>query len=127
MEFRPGGTQRELPLIYQSHDAFIYPVEREESWVGAPLEAMAAGLPVIMNDDHGARELFQSSDSYLSFPSGDAGLLANRMLELIREPQLAHDTAAIGQNEILSRFQFSTTVEQIDRYLDDTVAQWNEG
>ena len=127
VEFRPGGTQRELPLIYQSHDAFIYPVEREESWVGAPLEAMAAGLPVIMNDDHGARELFQSSDSYLSFPSGDAGLLANRMLELIREPQLAHDTAAIGQNEILSRFQFSTTVEQIDRYLDDTVAQWNEG
>lgn len=124
VEFRSGGLQRELPLIYQTHDAFIYPVEREESFVGAPLEAMACGLPVIVNHDHGVEELFRSRESCLAYPSGDHGLLANRMLELIQTPNLAHQLAQVGQNEVLTSYQFTTTVEQIERYLEDTVAQW---
>lgn len=124
VEFRSGGLQRELPLIYQSHDAFIYPVEREEAFVGAPLEAMACGLPVIVNQDHGVGDLFRSHESCLAFPSGDAGLLANRMLELIQTPGLANQLAQVGQNEVLTRYQFSTSVEEIERYLEDTVAQW---
>jgi len=124
VEFRSGGLQRELPGIYQAHDAFIYPVEREEVFVGAPLEAMACGLPVIVNQDHGAEDLFRSQESCLSFPSGDAGELANRMLELIQTPELAHQLAQVGQNEVLTRYQFTTAVEEIERYLEDTVAQW---
>lgn len=124
VEFRSGGLQRELPGIYHAHDAFIYPVEREESFVGAPLEAMACGLPVIVNQGHGAEDLFRSQESCLSFPSGDAGLLANRMLELIQTPNLAHQLAQVGQNEVLTRYQFTTAVEEIERFMDDTVAQW---
>jgi glycosyltransferase involved in cell wall biosynthesis len=124
IEFRSGGLQRELPLIYHAHDAFIYPVEREESFVGAPLEAMACGLPVIVNQDHGAEDLFRSHESCLSFPSGDAGLLANRMLELIEQRDLRCQLAQVGQNEVLTRYQFTTAVEEIERYLEDTVAQW---
>ncbi len=124
VEFRAGGLQRELPLIYKAHDAFLYPVEREESFVGAPLEAMACGLPVIVNQDHGVEELFRSRESCLTYPSGDPGLLANRMLELIQTPNLANQLAQIGQNEVLTSYQFDTTVEQIEGFLEDTVAQW---
>lgn len=124
VEFRASGLQRELPGIYQAHDAFIYPVEREESFVGAPLEAMACGLPVIVNQDHGAEGLFRSQESCLAFPSGDAGELAARMLELIQTPNLACQLAQVGQNEVLTRYQFDTAVEQIERFLEDTVAQW---
>jgi len=124
VEFRSGGLQRELPEIYRDHDAFIYPVEREESFVGAPLEAMACGRPVIVNEDHGAEDLFRSQESCLAFPSGDAGLLANRMLELIQTPDLAGQLAQVGQNEVLTRYQFTTAVEQVESYLEDTVAQW---
>ncbi len=124
VEFRSGGLQRELPLIYHAHDAFIYPVEREESFVGAPLEAMACGLPVIVNQDHGAEELFRSRESCLSFPSGDAGQLANRIIELVETPNLRYQLAQVGQNEVLTRYQFTTAVEEIERYLEDTVAQW---
>ncbi len=124
VEFRSGGLQRELPGIYKAHDAFIYPVEREEAFVGTPLEAMACGLPVIVNQDHGAEGLFRSQESCLSFPSGDAGELANRMLELMQTPGLAHQLAQVGQNEVLTRYQFTNAVEEIERYLEDTVAQW---
>ncbi len=124
VEFRTGGLQRELPLIYQAHDAFIYPVEREEASVGEPLEAMACGLPVIVNEDHGVEELFRSRESCLTYPSGDAGLLANRMLELIEHRDLRVQLATVGQNEVLTRYQFTTSVDQIERYLEDTVAQW---
>ncbi|MFA6543343.1 MAG: glycosyltransferase family 4 protein [Limisphaerales bacterium] len=124
VEFRSGGMQRELPLIYHSHDAFIYPVEREEASVDTPLEAMACGLPVIVNQDHGAENLFRSRESCLSFPSGDPGLLASRMLELIQTPNLADHISQVGQNEVLTRYQFTTTVDQIEQYLDGTVVQW---
>ncbi|MBI5802020.1 MAG: glycosyltransferase family 4 protein [Verrucomicrobia bacterium] len=124
VEFRASSQQRDFPGIYRAHDAFIYPVEREESFVGAPLEAMACGLPVIVNQDHGAEDLFRSRESCLSFPSGDSGLLANRILELIQTPNLANQLAQVGQNEVLTRYQFTNAVEQIERYLDDTVAQW---
>lgn len=124
VEFRSGGLQRELPQIYRDHDAFIYPVENAEALVGSPLEAMACGLPVIVNQDHGVPELFSSSESCLAFSSGDSGLLANRMLELIQTPGLAAHLAEVGQNEVLTRYQFTTTIEQIERYLEDTLAQW---
>ena len=124
VEFRTGGLQRELPLIYKAHDAFLYTVEREESYVSALLEAMACGLPVIVSQDHGVEELFRSRESCLTFPSGDPGLLANRMLELVQTPNLANQLAQVGQNEVLNRYQFATAVDQIERYLDDTVAQW---
>lgn len=123
-EFRSSGAQRDLPAVYRAHDAFIHPVEREESFVGAPLEAMACGLPVIVNQDHGAEDLFRSRESCLSFPSGDPGLLANRILELVQTPGLASQLARVGQNEVLTRYQFTTAVEQVERYLEDTVAQW---
>lgn len=124
VEFRSGGLQRELPNIYRAHDAFLYTVEREESYVSAPLEAMSCGLPVVVNQDHGAGDLFRSQESCLAFPSGDAGQLAERMLELIQTPNLASQIAQVGQNEVLTRYQFTTAVERIERYLDDTVAQW---
>jgi glycosyltransferase involved in cell wall biosynthesis len=124
VEFRTAGSQRDLPEVYRAHDAFIHPVEREEAFIGAPLEAMACGLPVIVNQDHGAEDLFRTRESCLAFPSGDPGLLANRMLELIEQPALRVALAQVGQNEVLTRYQFATAVEQIERYLEDTVAQW---
>ena len=124
VEFRSSGSQRDLPGVYRAHDAFLHPVEGEESFVGAPLEAMACGLPVIVNQDYAAEDLFRSGESCLSFPSGDSGLLGNRILELIQTPNLACQIAQVGQNEVLSRYQFTTAVEQIERYLEETVAQW---
>lgn len=122
VEFRTGGLQRDLPEIYRAHDAFIYPVEREEMFASAPLEAMACGLPVIVNEDHGASDLFRSRESCHAFPSGDPGLLANRMLELIEQHEFRHQIAQTGQNALLTRYQFPTSVDQIERYLKDTVA-----
>ena len=122
VEFRTGGLQRDLPEIYRAHDAFIYPVEREEMFVSAPLEAMACGLPVIVNEDYGASDLFRSRESCHSFPSGDPGLLANRMLELIEQHEFRCKIAQTGQNEVLTRYQFPTSVDEIERYVADTVA-----
>lgn len=124
VEFRASGLQRDLPQIYRAHDAFIYPVECEELFVGAPLEAMACGLPVIVNQSYGAEALFRSEESCLAFPSGDAAALAARMLELSQTPNLAAQLAQIGQNEVLTRYQFTTSVEEIERCLEDTIAQW---
>ena len=125
VEFRSGGLQGELLAeTYRAHDAFLYAVEREEAFISAPLEAMACGLPIIVNQVHSAADLFRPQVSCLTFPSGDAGPLADRMLELIEHRPFRRRFAQVGQAEVLSNHPFATAVDQIERYLEDTAAQW---
>jgi glycosyltransferase involved in cell wall biosynthesis len=61
---------------------------RNEGMPNAVLEYMAAGLPVVATDLPGIRlALGEESDHWLA-PEGDAEALAERMLELIRDPAL---------------------------------------
>jgi glycosyltransferase involved in cell wall biosynthesis len=61
---------------------------RNEGMPNAVLEYMAAGLPVVATDLPGIRlALGEESDHWLA-PEGDAEALAERMLELMRDPAL---------------------------------------
>lgn len=50
------GYQEDMPKIYQSADIFVFPSVREGMPV-ALMEAMASGLPCIVSDIRGSREL----------------------------------------------------------------------
>ncbi len=51
-----AGYQENMPLIYQSADIFVFPSVREGMPV-ALMEAMAAGLPCVVSNIRGSREL----------------------------------------------------------------------
>lgn len=55
---RMPGYQEDMPWIYQNSDVFVFPSFREGMPV-ALMEAMAAGMPCVVSDIRGNRELIQ--------------------------------------------------------------------
>ncbi len=83
-----------LPALYSAADCFVLPSYRE----GVPtvvLEAGAMGLPCIVTDINGSREIIENGRNGIVIPSKDADALSNAMLRMLENPQ---EAAAMAQN-----------------------------
>jgi glycosyltransferase involved in cell wall biosynthesis len=69
-------------------DIFVLP-SLAEGLPGALIEAMAAGLPCIASDIPGNRELVLDGQTGLTFRGGDAVALAEAILRLLSDGDLA--------------------------------------
>jgi glycogen synthase len=121
-----GNTNRELAAVYRQHDALLYTSEKEEPFPITPLEAMASGLPVIGSSLGGAREFFRHGENALTFTPGDAAELASRMQELQMQPALRCQMAENAQNEVISNFNQSTVIDQIENFLNASLEIWQQ-
>jgi glycogen synthase len=117
-------SQKEMPSIYRRHDAYLYTAEWEEPFSTTPLEAMAAGLPVIGALSGGMRELLRDGENALTFSPGDAQGLATRIHELRMSPALRCQMAEIAQAEVLAHFNASAVMDQIENYLNTSLEIW---
>jgi glycosyltransferase involved in cell wall biosynthesis len=113
------GTRRDVPLILQAANLYVH----SALWEGLPLavlEALAAGLPVIMTDCSGRLPGFDDGHGFM-VAKGSSTELSSRMLELLErsDAELAamgargralalgsYDIAAVGR-------QFVTALEEI--------------
>lgn len=84
---RSGFARDELPLILQQADVFVFPSLSEGS-SGAILEAMAAGLPMVVTRVGAAPDLLTDGTSALLVEPADADALANAVLRLLRDEAL---------------------------------------
>lgn len=126
VEFLPvSNLARELPPVYRRHDALIYPAEWNEPFSSVPLEAMACGLPVIASAAGGVAELCRHGENALTYPAGDAGALAEQMELLEQDAKKRLELADAGQQEVLSRFNPSATVDKIENYLQTSLEVWS--
>jgi glycogen synthase len=116
----------ELPKIYREHHAFIHPSANAEPWVPAPLQAMACGLPVIINRAFELQEFYKHRENCLFADSDDIGLLAGRMLELIQDGESRYALGANGQSEVLRAFDEAAMLDRIETFLTQTVTYWED-
>src|ERR1051326_3482072 len=125
VEFLTVSNQnRDLAAIYRQHDALLYTAESEEPFASVPLEAMAAGLPVIGAYIGGARELFRHGENALAYTPGDVPELASRIQELQNQPDLRCRIAETAQAEAQSKYNETTVVDQIENYLNASIEIW---
>jgi glycosyltransferase involved in cell wall biosynthesis len=114
----------EMPAIYRKHDALLFTSEWAEPFALTPLEAMASGLPVIGTTTGGSREMFRHQDNSLTYTAGSAEELAAQILALSANPTLRFRIASVGQEEVRSNYALPIVVDQIERYLSETVSTW---
>ena len=89
-----GG--RNLSMAFASAEIFFFP-SLTETWGAVTLEAMASGLPVVVADAPGSKELVQDGITGYLIEAGKPHRWANAITELIYKPELR---ARIANNAV---------------------------
>jgi PEP-CTERM/exosortase A-associated glycosyltransferase len=109
----------EVQDYYNLVDVFVYPRERtrvtELVTPLKPLEAMAQGRAVVASDVGGHKELIRDGETGLLFQAGNPSSLAETVLRLMQNPELADALRAKARRFVESERTWSSSV---GRYAD---------
>lgn len=87
------GRREDMPRLLAAADLYVAPTRREGLSLAA-LEAMAAGLPLIVSDLPEFREIVENGVNGLVFPVGNVEALAQALSLLAGMPELRANMAA---------------------------------
>ncbi|MDY0816411.1 glycosyltransferase [Kitasatospora purpeofusca] len=81
------GPRADMPAVYAALDVFVLPSYRE-GFSRSAMEAAAGGLPMVLSDIRGCREVGTHGEHLLLTPPGDARALTSALDRLLTEPGL---------------------------------------
>jgi glycosyltransferase involved in cell wall biosynthesis len=101
-------------------DVFVLP-SRQEGFPVAPIEAMAAGLPVVAADAPGVRAVVGEGDSAggVVVAKNDPHAFATELRRLLDDPQLAATVGARAEQRVSDTFSLEAIGEQLRAFVVD--------
>jgi len=115
------ADRHKLAEAYQAADVFVFP-SRKEGLPNVVLEAMACGLPVIVSDLPGLKNVIKPNDNGIVFPVGDAVQLAERFDLLLHSPPLFEQVGGRAREYICQRHSFADWQTKITKLYQDLFA-----
>lgn len=94
-----------------------------EGMPNALLEAMASGLPVITTSAGGSAEVVVDGESGLVVPPGDADALADAIVRVLADGDLARRLGAAAEVRARSRFSLEAMLGALDRLYRNGLAR----
>ena len=116
-EYIHRPTRSELADLYRVCDLFVSASWREGFGI-PPLEAMACAAPVVLTDSGGVREYARHEENCLMVPPRDPIALANAMLRVLTEPDLAERLRCNGP-PTAAHFTWEHAVDRFERALNN--------
>lgn len=104
IEYVGGKYGDELLAYYAAADCFVFPSYRE-GFPNTVMEAGAMGLPSIVTDINGSREIIVEGENGVIIPSRDENALFKAMLEMVRNKKNREYMAGKARGMIASRFE----------------------
>ena len=108
----------ELLACYAAADCFVFPSYRE-GFPNTVIEAGAMGLPSIVTDINGSREIIVQGENGVIVPPKDADALYQAMLDMIRYKAVRERMAANARKMIASRFEQGFVRKCLLDYYDE--------
>ena len=112
----------ELHRLYRAADALVFP-SRYEGFGLPPLEAMAAGCPVITTDVPVVNETVRDGENGLLAPYNDAAGLAAAICRLLGDPALRDRLVANGHRTVTERFNGDALTERTLEVYREAIAE----
>ena len=85
--------------------------------------AMAGGLASVACDNRGNRELIEDGRQGLLFPPGDAEALADVLVRLLGDPELARRLGMAAQDRVEADFSLAKMVEAHVTLFDELLSE----
>lgn len=120
----PTGPQYGDNLLthYAASECFVFPSYRE-GFPNTVLEAGAMGLPCIVTDINGSREIIQEGINGVIIPSKDTAALEQAMIDILTNTE---KRTAMSQNArplIMSRFEKSYVQQCLMEYYEEVLGR----
>ena len=108
----------EMLACYAAADCFVFPSYRE-GFPNTVIEAGAMGLPSIVTDINGSREIVVQGENGVIIPPRNADALYQAMLDMIRYKAVRERMAANARRMIASRFEQGFVRKCLLDYYDE--------
>ena len=119
-----GKYGDELLAYYTASDCFVFPSYRE-GFPNTVLEAGAMGLPSIVTDINGSREIIQQGINGIIIPSNDTSALFDAMMEMMSNMKLRDKMAHNARPVIAARYEQSFVRKCLYDYYADILKPYN--
>lgn len=116
-----SAPREQMYARYARYDGYLFTSNWGEPFALTPLEAMAAGVPVIMCPDGGDAELLEDGVNALGFPAGSPPALADALLRLIESPDHGAAISARAYHAVQQHYSTEHMLEQIERCLQQAI------
>lgn len=116
------GRQSDVRPFYASADALVFPSYRE-GFPNVVIEAGAMGLPSIVTDINGSREIIIEGENGTIVPSKDAEALYLAMKRFVENPEDVKRMAANARPLIASRYEQSYVRQCLKDYYKEVLAE----
>ena len=114
VRFCPRVSDDELPRYLALADVFVFPSQNRLEGFGLVVaEAMAAGLPVVIADMPGVREVIEPGKEGLLVEPLIASDLAAKVRTILDDPTLAHHMGAAGRRRAEERYALPIVARQL--------------
>ena len=117
---RIAGYPGSIADVWGAIDVHVHASLLESSPI-AIHESMALGLPAIVTDVGGTRELVQDSHTALVVPPGDVPALVDALLRVLRDPTLARSLGNQAQERFNRHFQACVMTRALEDLFCDLV------
>ena len=112
VDFLGSKPRAEVADHLAASDVFLFPTERDEAAPLVPLEAMAAGLPVVASDIGGGAELIESGRTGLLVPPAAVDSLAGAIDSLLVDDALRRRMGEAARERIVERYTIEAMTRQ---------------
>jgi len=118
-----AGEREEMPELYALMTVLALPSYRE-GFPRAPMEASAMGIPCVVSDIRGCRQVVDAGRNGMLVPAGDVPGLAAAVLDILRHPdrsrRLGEEGRRIARERFDERAVFTRIADEYARLLEST-------
>jgi glycosyltransferase involved in cell wall biosynthesis len=115
------GYREDIQDLYASCDIVVMPSQWEEPCAMVLFEASAAGKPIVATATGGTPEILDDGDTGYLVQRADLDALVERVLGLVRDPQLRQSIGARAKENVAKRFM-AEPVRRLERLYTQLLA-----
>jgi glycosyltransferase involved in cell wall biosynthesis len=114
-----AGHQDPVADVYAATEVVVNPRRIGEAFGRVPCEALVAGRPVVAMREGAVPEVLRDGETALLAPPGDPGAIAQAVVRLLCDPELASRLVAEGRRDVLRRFSPERSLAEFRRVVTD--------
>ena len=115
------GARSDVAEILRALDIYVMP----SLWEGlslAMLEAMAAGLPLVISDVSGVAQAFGDEECGVRVPPRDAAALAQAIRDLAQSPERRQRLGDAGRRRVRAEFDIEVMIRRLSAVYEEACA-----